>query len=409
VCTPLEERKKKGLQKRGTIIMEKTTTAGSSSYSDGGVGGTGDKNKHDDPIITTIDRNCAIFVRDVLFPLRRDWGSGRNHRQHSTIHPALYALDRLRTDLIEKRNTTSYSVIFPRGVLLVPKTSATTSSTIDSNNSNSNNTTNMEWNGQPNIVESTIEVIPNILSVKCVRCDAYNNNNNNKYTPSSANSKAFMRQITKPESIGGGLQQHELVVCSDRILQKDYYRQFGGRGNDESLLVEQQQRREDMPIQSTRAIEETLIREITKLKVNTDEENKNDDLTYPSLSSLSSNTSTSISISASICDEYAKFELMAAKVSECMLLRNNNKEIRMGSALKPSSPFLFSTMLPIKIQHNFVNRCIQSVAIKYTTDAVNVYNSEHQESNKLNGVMNVVPKECVERAWKNINNNHSQQ
>lgn len=386
--------------------MEKTTTAGSSSYSDGGVGGTGDKNKHDDPIITTIDRNCAIFVRDVLFPLRRDWGSGRNHRQHSTIHPALYALDRLRTDLIEKRNTTSYSVIFPRGVLLVPKTSATTSSTIDSNNSNSNNTTNMEWNGQPNIVESTIEVIPNILSVKCVRCDAYNNNNNNKYTPSSANSKAFMRQITKPESIGGGLQQHELVVCSDRILQKDYYRQFGGRGNDESLLVEQQQRREDMPIQSTRAIEETLIREITKLKVNTDEENKNDDLTYPSLSSLSSNTSTSIS--ASICDEYAKFELMAAKVSECMLLRNNNKEIRMGSALKPSSPFLFSTMLPIKIQHNFVNRCIQSVAIKYTTDAVNVYNSEHQESNKLNGVMNVVPKECVERAWKNINNNHSQ-
>jgi hypothetical protein len=407
VCTPLEERKKKGLQKRGTIIMEKTTTAGSSSYSDGGVGGTGDKNKHDDPIITTIDRNCAIFVRDVLFPLRRDWGSGRNHRQHSTIHPALYALDRLRTDLIEKRNTTSYSVIFPRGVLLVPKTSATTSSTIDSNNSNSNNTTNMEWNGQPNIVESTIEVIPNILSVKCVRCDAYNNNNNNKYTPSSANSKAFMRQITKPESIGGGLQQHELVVCSDRILQKDYYRQFGGRGNDESLLVEQQQRREDMPIQSTRAIEETLIREITKLKVNTDEENKNDDLTYPSLSSLSSNTSTSIS--ASICDEYAKFELMAAKVSECMLLRNNNKEIRMGSALKPSSPFLFSTMLPIKIQHNFVNRCIQSVAIKYTTDAVNVYNSEHQESNKLNGVMNVVPKECVERAWKNINNNHSQQ
>ncbi|MGK3735131.1 MAG: hypothetical protein ACI90V_001971, partial [Bacillariaceae sp.] len=406
VCTPLEERKKKGLQKRGTIIMEKTTTAGSSSYSDGGVGGTGDKNKHDDPIITTIDRNCAIFVRDVLFPLRRDWGSGRNHRQHSTIHPALYALDRLRTDLIEKRNTTSYSVIFPRGVLLVPKTSATTSSTIDSNNSNSNNTTNMEWNGQPNIVESTIEVIPNILSVKCVRCDAYNNNNNNKYTPSSANSKAFMRQITKPESIGGGLQQHELVVCSDRILQKDYYRQFGGRGNDESLLVEQQQRREDMPIQSTRAIEETLIREITKLKVNTDEENKNDDLTYPSLSSLSSNTSTSIS--ASICDEYAKFELMAAKVSECMLLRNNNKEIRMGSALKPSSPFLFSTMLPIKIQHNFVNRCIQSVAIKYTTDAVNVYNSEHQESNKLNGVMNVVPKECVERAWKNINNNHSQ-
>lgn len=387
--------------------MEKTTTAGSSSYSDGGVGGTVDKNKHDDPIITTIDRNCAIFVRDVLFPLRRDWGSGRNHRQHSTIHPALYALDRLRTDLIEKRNTTSYSVIFPRGVLLVPKTSATTSSTIDSNNSNSNNTTNMEWNGQPNIVESTIEVIPNILSVKCVRCDAYNNNNNNKYTPSSANSKAFMRQITKPESIGGGLQQHELVVCSDRILQKDYYRQFGGRGNDESLLVEQQQRREDMPIQSTRAIEETLIREITKLKVNTDEENKNDDLTYPSLSSLSSNTSTSIS--ASICDEYAKFELMAAKVSECMLLRNNNKEIRMGSALKPSSPFLFSTMLPIKIQHNFVNRCIQSVAIKYTTDAVNVYNSEHQESNKLNGVMNVVPKECVERAWKNINNNHSQQ
>jgi hypothetical protein len=352
----------------------------------------------DDPIITTLDRNCAIFVRDVLFPLRRDWGSGRNHRQHSTIHPALYALDRLRTDLIDKRNTTmSYSGIFPRGVLLVPnKTSSATSngSTIDNNNNGS-----MEWNGQPNIVESTVEVIPNVLSVKCVRCDAYNNTM--KYTPSSANSKAFMRQITKPESTGGvqnaSQPHHELVVCSDRILQDDYYRQFGGRGKDESLLKEQQQqRREDMPIQSTRAIEETLIREITKLKVNTDDENNtasttNDVLTY---SSLSSNTSSASSSSSSICDEYAKFELMAAKVSECMLLRKQ-KETRIGSALKPSSPFLFS-MLPIGTQHNFVNRCIQSVAIKYTTDAVK------QQKSKLNDVYtNAVPKECVERAWKN--------
>ncbi|OEU14557.1 hypothetical protein FRACYDRAFT_241104 [Fragilariopsis cylindrus CCMP1102] len=328
----------------------------------------------DDPIITTLDRNCATFVRDILFPLRRDWGSGHNHRQHSTIHPALYALDRLRTDLIEKRNTTmSYSGIFPRGVLLVPnKTSSATtngSSTVDNNNHN-NNHGSMEWNGQPNIVESTVEVIPNVLSVKCVRCDAYspNNNTSRKYTPSSANnSKAFMRQIRMtPESTGGGGGvQHELVVCSDRILQNDYYRQFGGgSGNDESSLLKEQpqQRREDMPIQSTRAIEETLIREITKLKV-----------------------------------------------SECMLLRNQ-KETRMGSALKPSSLFLFS-MLPTGIQHNFVHRCIQSVAIKYTTDAVNVFNnSEQQQKSNLNdSYANVVPKECIERAWKNINNNPSQQ
>ena len=377
----------------------------------------------DDPIITTLDRNCATFVRDILFPLRRDWGSGRNHRQHSTIHPALYALDRLRTDLIEKRQTTmSYSGIFPRGVLLVPnKTSSVTtngSTTVDNNNNNNHGS--MEWNGQPNIVESTVEVIPNVLSVKCVRCDAYNNNNNSsrKYTPSSANnSKAFMRQIRmKPESTtgGGGGVQHELVVCSDRILQNDYYRQFGGgSGNDESLLKEQQQqRREDMPIQSTRAIEETLIREITKLKVNTDDENNNtassntnDVLTY---SSLSSNRSASPSSPSSMCDEYAKFELMAAKVSECMLLRNQ-KETRMGSALKPSSLFLFS-MLPTGIQHNFVNRCIQSVAIKYTTDAVKIFNnSEQQKSNRNDSYANVVPKECIERAWKNINTNHSQQ
>jgi hypothetical protein len=374
----------------------------------------------DDPIITTLDRNCATFVRDVLFPLRRDWGSGHNHRQHSTIHPALYALDRLRTDLIEKRQTTmSYSGIFPRGVLLVPNktSSATTNGSIVDNNNNNHGS--MEWNGQPNIVESTVEVIPNVLSVKCVRCDAYSPNNNSmkKYTPSSANnSKAFMRQIMKLESTGGGGGvQHELVVCSDRILQNDYYRQFGGgRGDDESLLKEQQQqRREDMPIQSTRAIEETLIREITKLKVNTDDENNttasntNDVLTYSSLSSNRSSSSSSSSSPSSMCDEYAKFELMAAKVSECMLLRNQ-KETRMGSALRPSSLFLFS-MLPTGTQHNFVNRCIQSVAMKYTTDAVNVFNSEQQKSNRNDAYANVVPKECVERAWKNINTNHSQQ
>jgi hypothetical protein len=384
----------------------------------------------DDPIITTLDRNCATFVRDILFPLRRDWGSGRNHRQHSTLHPALYALDRLRTDLIEKRNTTmSYSGIFPRGVLLVPnKTSSATtngSSTVDNNNNNNNNSHgSMEWNGQPTIVESTVEVIPNVFSVKCVRCDAYspNNNNSRKYTPSSANnSKAFMRQIRmKPESGGGGGVQHELVVCSDRILQNDYYRQFGGgRGDDESSLLkeQQQQRREDMPIQSTRAIEETLIREITKLKVNTEDNennntassNTNDVLTYSSLSSNRSASFSSSSSPSSMCDEYAKFELMAAKVSECMLLRNQ-KETRMGSALKPSSLFFFS-MLPTGIQHNFVHRCIQSVAIKYTTAAVNVLNNseQQQKSNRNDSYATVVPKECIERAWKNINNNPSQQ
>ena len=78
-----------------------------------------------DPKTTAIDQNCATFVRDALFPLRRDWGSGRNHQHHSQIHPALNALDRLRTELVEKRTKSmSYSNVFPRGVLLVPKTDA---------------------------------------------------------------------------------------------------------------------------------------------------------------------------------------------------------------------------------------------------------------------------------------------
>ena len=53
------------------------------------------KQQQKDPEPTQIDRDCAMFVRDALFPLRRDWGRsgiGKSGNHHQ-IHPALMALD----------------------------------------------------------------------------------------------------------------------------------------------------------------------------------------------------------------------------------------------------------------------------------------------------------------------------
>ena len=84
---------------------------------------------------TPLDESCAVFVRQALFPWRRDYGSGNNHHHHASIHPALIALDRLRNDLVNKRET-PFSSLFPRRVALVRQ------STTDGS---------MDWNGQPDL------------------------------------------------------------------------------------------------------------------------------------------------------------------------------------------------------------------------------------------------------------------
>jgi len=342
------------------------------------------KQQQKDPEPTQIDRDCAMFVRDALFPLRRDWGRsgiGKSGNHHQ-IHPALMALDRLRTDLIVLRpKTTSHSNIFPRGVLLVKKSEA-----LVAGNSTPNSTT-MEYNGQPDVDESTasVMVIPNMLTVKCMSC-----NGTTPFHPSSSSkAAAFVREKPKPwknpddDDYESSMEQ-ELVVCSDRILQKDYYQRFG---NHSKLF---QHHQEDLPVRSMMAVEETLAREITKLKVHGDSNGDGKPVSYPSFPSSSSDAATSVAS----CEAYAGMELLAARAAECLLARKTDEattETRTGSALVPPK-FLFS-MLPHAVQRNFVDRCAFQVATKHTV--------AEAEANDKNNNLNLRPRDCVKTAWAN--------
>mmetsp|Transcript_24796 Transcript_24796/g.52577 ORF Transcript_24796/g.52577 Transcript_24796/m.52577 type:complete len:374 (+) Transcript_24796:1772-2893(+) len=363
-----------------------------------------------------MDRDCAFFVRDALFPLRRDWGSA-NQRHHSQIHPALNALDRLRTDLVDKRpKTMSYSNVFPRGVLLVAKSDALgkdNDNDTNTNNHNHNHEAAIEYNGQPDVDESnaTVEVVPNILTVKCMQC--------NKFRPSSsvssessaaspppppATAAAFVRTITNPYSTkDDDKTQHELVLCSDRVLQKDYHHHSRTKNNNNIGSG----RREDLPAGSLKMVEEILSREITKLMVNSDSNNSNSEGTAKTKTAAVTHSSWKEASSSSqkACQEYAARELLAARAAECLLVRTKD-EVRMGSALRPSSSFLFS-LLPSSIQRNFVDRCVRSVATQCTVEvtasvAVASANNQHQRGLLPDGTT-IAPKECVKRAWENAN------
>ena len=357
------------------------------------------KPQQKDPEPTPIDRDCAMFVRDALFPLRRDWGSSGSGKSgnHHQIHPALMALDRLRMDLINLRpKTTSHSNIFPRGVLLVKKSDALVAET----SSTTSSSTTMEYNGQPDVDESTaiVEVIPNILTVKCMSC-----NGTTPFLPSSSSkAAAFVREKPKPwknpddDDYQSGME-HEMVVCSDRILQKDYYQRFG---NHSKLY---QHRQEDLPVRSMAAVEETLAREITKLQVHGDSNGDGKPVSYRSFpSSSSSDTATALAS----CEAYAGLEILAARAAECLLSRKTDEatgrttEIRTGSALAPPK-FLFS-MLPHALQRNFVDRCAFQVATQHTV-------AEAEAKIDDNKNLNLRPRDCVKTAWANQHKNQNTQ
>ena len=354
--------------------------------------------KQEDPPTRPIDTDCAFFVRDALFPLRRDWGSinagrGTGGRNHHQIHPALMALDRLRTDLIELRpNSTSFSNIFPRGVLLVTQSDAL----VENRSKSDQKSRAMEYNGQPDVDESTasVEIIPNLLTVKCMDC------NQSKFLPlSGRSSNAFVREKYKswknPEDEDyEASREHELVICSDRVLQKDYYAQGSRKEHD---------RREDLPTRSMGAVEETLAREITKLQVHKDgsTDTTTGRLQSPISHSVFPSSSDKTDASAS-CEAFARLELLAARAAECLLVSKNDDatgkidETRMGSALFPKSLY---PVMPYSLQRNFVNRCVFKVATQKTVEAAKVASSD----------LPVRPRDCVRRAWKAAQNTSNTQ
>lgn len=305
-----------------------------------------------DSPITLQDRNCALFVRAALFPWKVDWkGKGRHH----AIHPTLNALDRLRKDLVKKHGT-PFSRLFPRGVMLVPSPDLGPSE--------------MQWNGQPNMKggvdgqeASTVEVIPNALTVKCMECHA---------DQVQEGVKAYFRikETGGSNTVQTTKMEQELVVCSNRVLQRDYHNRFVG-GNSPMLLEE----RRDLPAQSMVVVEEVLAHELSKLQVT----GMTTTAGSPSISDgpvLYAPQSSSMT-----CPDYARMELLAARLAECMYEKKGN-EIRKGSSLRPGVGF---SWLPPSVQKDFQNRCVKEVAAQYI--------SREFRSDKATA------KACVNDAW----------
>jgi len=278
----------------------------------------------EDPQVTARDLACAVFARAALFPWKVDW-SGKHH----SIHPAVQALDLVRKDVIELKNGT-ISALFPRGVVVVPSSSEV----------------ELQWNGQPIIKESSVEIIPNILTVKCIECLDGNNT-----------TKSFTR-ITKEEGKNAQLC-HEIVLCTNRLLKSDY-----SKSKDPTLL----EQRKDLPPQSLAAVEEALAHEIIKFREKFRLKDNNDP-------------------SSNECAFFAATEIEAARRAECFYEKKGS-EVRKGSCLKPPG---FS-WLPETLQRNLQSRCVKAVATQTTC----------REFGAVEG------KKCVTRAMEKISKNNRQ-
>lgn len=289
------------------------------------------------PSATEQDESCAIFVRNALFPFRRDYGTSNKNHQHHHIHPALTVLDRLRHDLLEKQET-PFSSLFPPRVILVPSHSGG----------------EMDWNGQPDLSGNgaAVEVVPNVLSVQCMECKEV----------IKSGVQAFWR--SKPRY--DGTEESELVVCSDRVLKRDYQKS-AAVGKPARVLLDE---RKDLPPHSMKVVEEVLAHELSKLRVVDAQE-----------SNLSAKSSVTIAASSKTmpCEAYAKAELMAAKAAECMY-EVKEGEIRRGSRLGWTG---FS-LLPLSLQQTYQDNCVQHVAKEFTAKEFG-----GKEARR-----------CVEQAWK---------
>lgn len=265
---------------------------------------------------TPQDKACAVLVREALFPPQKDW----NTQHHVAIHPALHALDRLRHDLVEQRET-PFSSLFPRKVMLVPVPGS--------------RGTQMQWNGQPDLSQngSRVEVVPDVLTVQCQQCPLLAD-------VVHAGVRAFRRESGKNSNNAG----IELVICSNAVLGKDYDR-FAARDNAATLL----EQRRDLPVQSLKVVEETLAHELTKLQVSHD---RGVDDSGPALLDQPGD-----------CHEYAKLELLAAQAAEC-LYDTVGSEQRKGSRLRPGIGF---SWLPQSTRRDFVKRCVHEVATQHTS------------------------------------------
>jgi hypothetical protein len=241
---------------------------------------------------THRDSDVAQMARQALFPkkINRDG-------THSTIFPAVQALTRLREGAMTANPNLAISSIFPKGVVVVKEIGLGT----------------LASNGQPDIDEknASFQVIPDMLSVKCMECD--------NVIPKHV--QAYLSS--------GNEKEHKIILCSNRLVKSDYK---PSTTESSSFL--------DIPPRSYVAVEEALAHQVT-LVANQMEYNDN--------------SSARFKVS---CTEMAASELKAARAAECFYEKSET-EVRRGSRL----PLGYS-LLPTFLQTNLMNRCIRSVATR---------------------------------------------
>jgi hypothetical protein len=244
------------------------------------------------PKASQRDRDCAFLARSVLFPLRIN-----RDGTHPTILPAVEALNVLRTDAMAANPFRVASSFFPPRVVVV--------------RASAENDGRVQWNGMPDITEfdASFDVVPGIISVRCMECA--------EFQPTM---KAFVQK---------GKEGREIVLCSDRVLKKDY--------THENVT--------DLPKKSLVVVEEILAHQVTKIGAALKFEN---------------DKTANASCDPTTCHGLAAAEILAARVSECYYAKAG-KEVKRGSGLATGY-----SLLPRFLQKSLREGCIRSVATKAT-------------------------------------------
>jgi hypothetical protein len=239
--------------------------------------------------VTDKDLRCAEFARAALFPKRM-------HRNvaHANHFPALVQLDLLRDYYLPQ---STVSAIFPRHVVVVPNVLA-----VDDGSPKT-----IQWNGAPDIDTSTasFDVIPGKISVRCTSdCSKLLNHATQRAfvethpTPLHYHHHNHFHNHNNPNNDVDDKEEEEIqiVLCTDRILQKDHLDQ-----NYTGVAKE-------LPPKTMQAVEEVLAHELA-VKV----QQKTRRVTQPS-SDDDHNDDHMITA--------ATIQLMASQVAECYFSRH---------------------------------------------------------------------------------------